>query len=104
MLPTTSPVKLPTNEFEVTVDSPEIVAEVLPNDIVVDPNVILLLDNLLLAILPANIVLVTVPVSVIYTPLVTVPELPVTLPVTLPVKFPVTFPVTFPTTFPLWVP
>ena len=45
---------------------------------------VLIVDNFVSAILPANMVLVTVPVSVIYTPLVTEVALPVKLPVNPP--------------------
>ena len=54
-------------------DTPKVkVPRLLPN---ATPEMVLL-ANLALAILPANMVLVTVPVSVVYTPLVTVLALP----------------------------
>lgn len=75
------PVNAPTNVVEVTDVRPANVVEVEPNAILVDPTVTELFNNFAFAILPANIVFVTVPVLVVYTPLVTVPALPVTEPV-----------------------
>ena len=61
----------------------------LPPRVIATPFTVKLeFNNLVLGILPDNIVFVTVPVSVVYIPLVTVPEFPLTLPVTFPVNAP----------------
>ena len=74
------------NVFPVSVPAAAVTVPEAPNAIAVPFTVTVLLDNLLLAIEPANIVFVTVAVSVLYIPLVTVPALPDTVPVTFPVK------------------
>ena len=57
------PVKAPVKPVDVTLVKPANVVELAPNAIAVVPIVVLLFTNLALAILPANIVFVTVPVS-----------------------------------------
>ena len=61
------PVKAPVKPVDVTLVKPANVVDVAPNAVDVEPIVTVLLDSLLLAIDPANIVLVTVPVSPIVT-------------------------------------
>jgi len=59
------PDKDPTKFVEVTLVSPDRVVLVPPKAIAVDPIVTELLESLAFAIEPANMVLVTVPVSVV---------------------------------------
>ena len=65
MSPVTSPVRGPLNAADVTEVNPARLAAVPPSEIAVEPNVMPLFDSLALPIEPANIVLVTVPVSVV---------------------------------------
>jgi hypothetical protein len=66
------PVSAPTKVVEVTETNPTKVVTVAPNATAVEPIVTELFNNLALAIEPANIVLVTVPVSPV---VITVPEI-----------------------------
>jgi hypothetical protein len=66
------PANAPTNEVDVTLVNPANAVTVAPNATAVDPIVTLELASLALAIDPGSMMLVTVPVSVVYTPLVTV--------------------------------
>ena len=64
--------------------NPTILEAVLPRLIEVEPKVTELYTNLALAMLPASMVFVTVPVSVVYTPFVTLVALPLKLAVIVP--------------------